>query len=81
MADPRERMVTSEERIKGIRKAAILLISLGDTAGAEILRQLPDSELQLVSMEIARLDSVPPDQLETVLEEFRQLKLAEEREK
>src|SRR5436309_12119086 len=78
MSATAERFVNTAERIPGVRKAAILLISLGDTASAEIIRQLTEADLQAVSMEIARLESVPPEQVELVLEEFRQLKMAEE---
>ena len=64
MSATAERFVNTAERIPGVRKAAILLISLGDTASAEIIRQLTEADLQAVSMEIARLESVPPEQVE-----------------
>jgi flagellar motor switch protein FliG len=72
-------MVTNtkgQELFAGLRKAAIVLISLGDQAAAELLRQLPEEDVQLVSQEIARLTTVTGEQAETVLEEFYQLTMA-----
>ena len=62
--------------LPGIRKAAILLISLGEKASAEVIRELPDEDIQKVSTEIAAIGSVSPEQAEHVLEEFRRMKMA-----
>ncbi|HEX4134888.1 MAG TPA: flagellar motor switch protein FliG [Bryobacteraceae bacterium] len=64
------------ETLTGVRKAAILLIMIGDKSSAEIIKQLTEDEVQLVSREIARLDSIPADQAEQLLEEFYQMNLA-----
>ncbi len=64
------------EAIPGVRKAAILLVSLGEDASAELLRQLEEDEVQLVSREIARMNSVTSEQAEAVLDEFHQMSLA-----
>jgi flagellar motor switch protein FliG len=66
----------SAEFLAGVRKAAIILISLGDQAGAELLRKLSEEEVQAVSQEIARLNTITGDQAEGVLEEFYQLTMA-----
>lgn len=62
--------------IRGVQKAAMLLISLGDQASAKIVCQLSDDEVQRVSKEVARIRSISADQLETVLEEYHNLTLA-----
>lgn len=64
------------EQLTGIRKAAMLLILLGDKASAEIIKQLSEDEVQLVSREIARLESIQADQAEGLLEEFYQMNMA-----
>jgi flagellar motor switch protein FliG len=64
------------EAIPGIRKAAILLVTLGEEASAELLRQLDEEEVQLIGREVARLNAVTPEQAEAVLEEFHQMSLA-----
>ncbi|WP_206422575.1 flagellar motor switch protein FliG [Nocardioides pantholopis] len=60
----------------GVRKAAILLIQLGRDKAAEVLGQLSDSEVEAVSAEIARLDSISGAEGEAVMEEFRDLLIA-----
>ena len=64
------------EPIPGIRKAAILLVILGDKSSAEIVKQLASDEVQLVSREIAHLSSITSEQAEIVLEEFHNMTMA-----
>ncbi len=62
----------------GIRKAAVLLLTLGEETSAELMRQLSEDEVQAVSREVARTNSVTPEQAESVLEEFQQMVVARE---
>jgi flagellar motor switch protein FliG len=64
------------ERIPGIRKAAILLVMIGDEASSTILRELDEEEIQLISREIARVKTLAPEEAEGVLEEFYQMAVA-----
>ena len=64
------------EPIPGIRKAAILLVTLGEEVSAELLRQLEEEEVQLIGREVARLTAITTEQAESVLEEFHQMSLA-----
>src|SRR6266550_9184336 len=64
------------EAIPGLRKAAILLVTLGEEVSAELLRQLEEEEVQRIGREVARLTSVTAEQAESVLEEFHQMSLA-----
>jgi flagellar motor switch protein FliG len=64
------------EQLSGIRKAAILLVTLGEDVSAELLRQLEDDEVQQISREVARLTSVTAEQAESVLDEFHQMSVA-----
>ncbi len=80
-ADPSEAsggIENSRRRISipGVRKAAMILISLGDQASAKIVSQLSEDEVQRVSKEVSRIRSVSSDQLENVLQEFHNLTLA-----
>ena len=56
--------------LSGIQKAAILLVSVGDQASAEMLKRLSDDEVQAVTAAIASLPSISREQAEGVLEEF-----------
>ncbi len=65
-----------QESLTGIRKAAMLLILIGDKTSAKIVKQLSEDEVQLVSREIARLESIQADHAEHLLEEFYQMNMA-----
>jgi flagellar motor switch protein FliG len=65
-----------QEALSGMEKAAILLVVIGDQASAQIVKQLGEDEVQLVTREVARLKRVDPEQAEAVLEEFYQLTAA-----
>jgi flagellar motor switch protein FliG len=64
------------EVVPGIRKAAILLITLGEQASAEIIKDLPEDDIQRVSREIALVGQITSELAEGVLEEFHQLTVA-----
>jgi len=57
----------------GARKAAILLVILGEDAASEIYRHLPPAEVEKISTEIAALNSVDAETTLAVLEEFERL--------
>jgi flagellar motor switch protein FliG len=68
--------VNPNSALPGMRKAAILMIILGDQISADILRQLDDEEVQLIGREVARITSINNEQAETILEEFYQMSVA-----
>ncbi|HUJ23052.1 MAG TPA: flagellar motor switch protein FliG [Bryobacteraceae bacterium] len=68
----------SVDSIAGPRKAAMVLISLGEQVSSKILCQLSEEEVQRVSKEVAQIRSISSDQLEAVLEEFYNQTLATE---
>jgi flagellar motor switch protein FliG len=72
-------MITNTEKqviIPGLRKAAILMVAVGEQASAEILKQLDEEEVQDIGREVARLSNVTPELIETVLQEFYQMTVA-----
>ena len=64
------------EYLTGARRAAILLVVLGEQASAELVKGLSEDEVQLVSREIARIHNITSEQAESVLEEFHQMVVA-----
>jgi flagellar motor switch protein FliG len=56
-----------------LRKAAILLLSLDKPLAAEVVSQLPRRIVELVTLEIAKIDDVTKEQQEAVLDEFDRL--------
>ncbi len=53
-----------------IEKAAILLISLGESDAAEILKHLGPKEVQRIGEAMTQLDNVPQSRVETVVSDF-----------
>jgi len=66
------------EPLSGPRKAAILLVLLGDDAATSIYRTLPEHQVRLLTEQIAELDFVPPDTAGAVLEEYHNLSLTQD---
>ena len=54
----------------GLRKAAILLMSMPTKNAAQVLGQLPPSYIEAVSIMIAQIDSVGGDDQEIVIADF-----------
>ena len=62
--------------ISGVRKAAILLLSLNQDEAAEILKRLPPEAVEEVSREIASLGDIQLPTRQNVFTEFYNLALA-----
>jgi flagellar motor switch protein FliG len=59
--------------LTGVRKAAVLLVAVGEELAKEILRALPEADVQRLTEELADLRGITPDLSAEVLEEFWQL--------
>lgn len=57
-------------KLTGPKKAAILLLALGEEGAAEVLKNLEEVEIQQVGYYMTRFTDVSPDELDAVLEEF-----------
>jgi flagellar motor switch protein FliG len=64
--------------VSGVRKAAILLLMIGEDASSAILKELDEEEVQEVTREVARVQSLSSEEAEGVLEEFYQKHAAHE---
>src|SRR3954465_7822623 len=65
--------ISGSDQIPGLRKTAILLLMIGDEASSGILRELDAGEVDEISREIARVQSLTPEEAEGVLEEFHKM--------
>lgn len=68
----------SKGDISGREKAAILLISLGPEYSAQIFKHLSDEEIEELTLEIANMRKVSPEEKDRVLDEFYEICLAQE---
>ena len=63
-------------QISGLRKSAILMISVGHEIASEVMARLSREDVEEVSKAIAELSNVDPGQQDNVIEEFYNLALA-----
>jgi flagellar motor switch protein FliG len=66
-----------QAQIAGARRAAILMVLLGDEASAGIFRFMQEDEIQEISKEISRLGEISPETADSILEDFYRLTLAQ----
>ncbi len=71
-------MRNSDEKISGLQKAAILLISLGPEKSANVFKHLKEEEIEELTLEIANTRSVSPQIKEQIINEFYEVCLAQQ---
>ncbi len=70
--------MTQKSTVPGMRKAAILLVLLGEEISSLIFRNLNEQELQQLTQEIADLGKVDPKQAVEILDEYHTLTVTQE---
>jgi flagellar motor switch protein FliG len=60
----------------GVRKAAVLLVQLGQEGASKVLQYMSESDVEAISAEILQLESLESGETETVMSEFRTLATA-----
>lgn len=68
----------SDSQLTGKQKVAILLITLGSQQSAEIFKHLSEEEIEELTLEIANMRMVSPEEKQEILEEFYEICLAQE---
>lgn len=70
--------MAKEKGLTGIQKAAILFITLGPEASANIINKLPERDIQRITYEIANTTTVSTTEKSEILEEFIQMNKAKD---
>lgn len=70
MLEPTRATSKTLEELSNIEKSAILLIALGRELSGQIMRHLPENEIEVLTTTIAKLRSVDPDVEIEVLKEY-----------
>ncbi|MBC7344884.1 MAG: flagellar motor switch protein FliG, partial [Clostridia bacterium] len=68
----------AKKELSGLEKASIFLITLGPEVSANVLRQLPEADIEKITYQIANTVSITPEQKDMVIEEFLQLSEAQQ---
>jgi flagellar motor switch protein FliG len=76
LAAPRATGGAASPRLRGRRKAAVLLVTLGPKKAAEVFSHLGEAEIEELSLEMAKTGEIPREQVEAVLEEVAENSLA-----
>lgn len=64
--------------LTGRQKAAIFLVTLGSEISSEIFKHLREDEIEALTFEIARLETVDAEERDRVLQEFQELMMAQD---
>ena len=66
----------SRSTLSGAQKAAVVLIALGPGPSAQVLKRLPEDDVDIITTEIARMERIDPQIAEEILAEFQQFATA-----
>jgi flagellar motor switch protein FliG len=64
--------------LAGTRKAAVLLVLLGEEVASQIYRNLPEQDLEQLTQTIAELEYIDPPTALTVLEEYHRMTMTQD---
>ena len=77
MAEPNDEIGQGKRRtlagMSGVRKAAVLLVAVGEELAKEILRDLPEADVQRLTEELAELRGITPELSAQIMQEFWEL--------
>jgi len=71
-------MPAHAQALNGVRKAAVLLVLLGEEASTSIYRHLSHAQVQRLTREIAELGRIDPETAANILEEYHRLGLTQD---
>jgi flagellar motor switch protein FliG len=66
------------KNLTGRQKAAIFLVTLGSEVASEIFKHLREDEIEQLTFEIARLETIEASDRDSVLTEFQELMMAQD---
>ena len=62
-----------KKHIPSSQKAAAIMIALGSQRASEIYKHLREEEIELLSLEISKLQRITPDEMQSIIEDFYEL--------
>ena len=60
------------------QKAAVIMMVLGPDVAGEVVRNLAEDQIEVLTLEVARLDRVTPEQREQIIIDFYEMAVAQE---
>ncbi|MBN2652348.1 MAG: flagellar motor switch protein FliG [Spirochaetales bacterium] len=77
-AKPQAKKSAHKKELTGRQKAAIFLVIMGSEVSSEVFKHLREDEIEAITFEIARLDTIEPEDRDLVLSEFKDLMMAQD---
>lgn len=68
--------MANSQHVPGIKKAAVLLISLGPDVSAKLMQHMSESEIEQLTLEMANVRKISTEQRDEVVDEFYQMCVA-----
>lgn len=65
------------DRLTGMQKAAILMVAIGPDAASQMMKNLNQEDVEVVTKEIAKLRNIPSSLIKEVVGEYHQMILAQ----
>ena len=66
------------QNITGKQKAAIFLVTVGSEVSSEVFKYLREDEIETLTFEIAKIETIDSEVKEMVLKEFQELMMAQD---
>jgi flagellar motor switch protein FliG len=71
-------MRKNHQDLSNKQKAAVMLMVLGPEVSGHVVRHLDEEQIEQLSLELARLDKVTPEQRQNVINEFYEVAIAQD---
>jgi flagellar motor switch protein FliG len=71
-------MRKKHEELSNRQKAAVMLMILGPDISGKVVRHLDEEHTELLTLELARLERVTPDQRQGIIDEFYEVAIAQD---
>lgn len=69
---------SQKRELNGRQKAAVFLVTLGTEVSSEIFKHLREDEIETITFEVARLETITSEERDLVLAEFHELMMAQD---
>jgi flagellar motor switch protein FliG len=75
MADKhnKKNVIDGVSKLTGAQKAAAFVITVGTKTSKEMLKSLKDSEIEAITLEVAKMKNIKPEVVDLILKEYYQL--------
>ncbi len=60
----------SQKKLTSSAKAAAVIVALGTKEASEVYKYLKEDEVERLTLEVAKLDRLPPDQMQSIIDDF-----------